>query len=92
MSSGVESLRRALEEARQVNPEPPRPLTRELPDPSPWPVEALGHPLAAAIGGIQDKTQAPAAICAQAVLATACLAVQGSSAGWLIARVRPTSF
>ncbi len=55
-------------------------------------METLGDPLAAAIEGIQDKTQAPAAICAQAVLATACLAVQGHINVVLpTGQVRPTS-
>jgi hypothetical protein len=58
-------------------PEAPRPLMREIPPADPFPTEALGKLLAAAAGGIQDRTQAPIAICGQSVLATATLATQG---------------
>src|SRR4051794_17478814 len=67
----------AFDEAEPFTPEPPRPLRRPLPPPDPFPVEALGDVLGAAARGIQDKTQAPLAICAQSVLAAATLAVQG---------------
>lgn len=56
--------------------EPPRPLMRELPPADPFPVDALGDVLGAAARAIHDRVQAPTAICAQAVLATATLAVQ----------------
>ena len=67
----------AFDEADHFTPEPPRPLRRPLPPPDPFPVEALGDVLGSATQGIQDKTQAPPAIGAQAVLAAATLAVQG---------------
>jgi Protein of unknown function (DUF3987) len=57
--------------------EPPRPLMREMPPPDPFPVEALGTTLANAAIGIQDRTQAPVAICGQSVLAAATLVTQG---------------
>ena len=57
--------------------EPPRPLMRELPPPDPFPTDALDGLLANAAVGIQDKTQAPIAICGQSVLASATLATQG---------------
>jgi hypothetical protein len=57
--------------------EPPRPLTRELPLPDPFPVEALGTVLAPAAHAIHDRVRAPLAICGQSVLAAATLAVQG---------------
>jgi hypothetical protein len=56
--------------------EPPRPLMRELPPADPFPVDALGDVLAAAARGINDRIQAPDAMCAQSVLAAATLAVQ----------------
>ena len=55
----------------------PTPLHREVPPPDEYPVEALGFPLAEAAWAIEDHTQAPIAVAAQAVLAAACLAVQG---------------
>lgn len=52
-----------------------RPLFRPLPPAQPYPTEALGA-LRNAAEAIQLRTQAPAAICAQAVLGAATLAVQ----------------
>ena len=57
--------------------EPPRPLSRELPDPEPFPVAALGGVLGNAAQAIHDRVQVPMAIGAQSVLAAATLAVQG---------------
>ena len=57
--------------------EPPRPLFREIPDPEPYPVDALGEILGGAAAAIHDITQAPLALCAQSVLGAAALAVQG---------------
>jgi hypothetical protein len=56
--------------------EPPRPLMRELPPADPYPLEALGSLLAGAARAIQDRIQAPEAICGQSVLAAAALAAQ----------------
>src|SRR5262245_978873 len=57
-------------------PEAPRPLMRELPPADPFPIDALGDILAPAARAIQDRVQAPLAICGQSVLASATLAVQ----------------
>jgi hypothetical protein len=57
--------------------ESPRRLMRELPAADPFPNDALTGILANAAAGIQDKTQAPFAICAQSVMAAATLVVQG---------------
>jgi hypothetical protein len=54
----------------------PLPLARSLPPADPYPVDALGADMAAAARAFQAKTQAPIAICANAVLAVACLAAQ----------------
>lgn len=57
----------------------PEPL-RRTPEPGePFPVEALGGVLAPAARAMHENIKAPAAICGQAVLATANLAVQGFS-------------
>src|SRR5262249_51374223 len=68
--------RRKQESAQQGEPEPPRPLMRELPPPDPFPIDALGGLLANTAIGIQDRTRAPIAICGQSVMAATTLAVQ----------------
>jgi hypothetical protein len=68
----------ALDTARKLDdPEPPRPLMRELPPADPFPVDALGALLAPTARAIHDRVQAPLAICGQSVLGAATLAVQG---------------
>ena len=67
----------AFDAAEDFSPEPPRPLRREMPPADPYPVDALGGVLGPAARGIEDRVQAPAAICAQSILAAASLAVQG---------------
>ncbi|MDO8397972.1 MAG: YfjI family protein [Bradyrhizobium sp.] len=57
--------------------ERPLPLLRALPPPEAFPVEALGDVLGPAAEAIQDAVQSPWAMCSQAVLAAATLAVQG---------------
>ena len=57
--------------------EAPRPLMREMPPADPFPTEALGSVLGNAAIAINDRTQAPLALCAQSVLAAATLAAQG---------------
>jgi hypothetical protein len=56
-------------------PEGPDPLVHEASPPEPYPLSALG-PLREAAEAVHDKTQAPAAIAAHAVLGAAALAVQ----------------
>jgi len=70
------SANAAFAQAESFAPEPPSPLMRVIPDGDAYPIEALG-PLRAAAEAIFDKTQAPAAIGAQAVLGVASLAAQG---------------
>ena len=57
--------------------ERPLPLVRDLPAPETFPIEALGDVLAPAAAASQDSVQSPWAMCGQAVLAAATLAVQG---------------
>ena len=62
---------------RQPDPkESPRPLTREIPPPEPYPVDALGEVLAGAAQAIHEVIQSPLGLCCQSVLAAAALAVQ----------------
>ena len=52
------------------------PLCRPVPPAAPYPVDALGGVLGAAVAAIRDIVQAPLALCAQSVLAAASLAAQ----------------
>jgi hypothetical protein len=72
----LDAVRLAVAAAPEANPEPPRPLMRELPPADPFPVYALGPVLASAAHAIHDRVQAPLAISGQSVLAAATLAVQ----------------
>ncbi|GAH13814.1 unnamed protein product, partial [marine sediment metagenome] len=53
-----------------------KPLQRELPEPEPFPIEALGEVLGGAAKNMTNTIKAPIAICGQSVLAAATLAVQ----------------
>ena len=89
MTAAIEA---AVKDASLHKPEPPRPLRRELPPAEPFPVAALGPVLAPAARAIQKVIQAPAAICAQSVLAAATLAVQAHADVMLpFGQVRPLS-
>lgn len=70
----MENIRR-LDDLQNVA-EQPRPLMREIPAAHPFPLEALGTVLGNAAKAIQDKIQAPIALCGQSVLAVTTLAVQ----------------
>ena len=67
---------REKETARRAD-EGPRPLTRQLPPETPFPVDSLGPVLSGVVKAIDAKTQAPLPICANSVLAVSTLAVQG---------------
>ncbi len=69
-------LRKVLEAAPVFQSERPLPLVRSVPEPDPFPVDALGVVLAGAVRAIEDQTQAPVEIAAQSVLAVATLATQ----------------
>ncbi len=56
-------------------PDPKRPLFRELPPALPFPRDALG-PLRQAAEAVHERTRAPVALAAQAVLAAVTLAIQ----------------
>lgn len=66
------------DEVSGVSPaERPLPLMRALPPPEAFPIDMLGDVLGPAAEAIQDLVQSPWAMCGQAVLAAATLAVQG---------------
>ncbi len=80
-----------LDELQNVT-EQPRPLMREIPSAHPFPLEALGTVLGNAAKAIQDKIQAPIALCGQSVLAVTTLAVQAHCDIQLpTGQVKPTS-
>lgn len=58
-------------------PAPPVPLRRELPPASEFPTHALGPILAPAARALHSHVQAPVALCGNAILGAAALAVQG---------------
>ena len=68
-----------------------KPLYRPLPEPDPFPVDALGDTLGGAVEAMSEIIQAPKAICANSILASATLAVQGHVDVVVDGRVRPTS-
>jgi hypothetical protein len=76
-SDGAAEVRRIIERAEDAQPEPPRPLMRELAPADPFPIDALGDVLGAAANAIHDRVQAPMAVGAQSVLGVANLAVMG---------------
>jgi hypothetical protein len=67
----------AIAIASNVKREPPRPLTRPVAPAAEYPINALEPGLAAAARALEARTQAPLALCAQAVLSAASLASQG---------------
>ncbi len=70
------SIAAAYGKATDLDIEPPRPLTRDIAEPEPFPLDALG-PLSPAARAIVAHTQAPDAIAGQSVLAASALATQG---------------
>lgn len=70
----------------------PQPLRRPLPDEKPYPVQLLGKAMEKVARAIHNKVQAPMSMCAQAVLATASLAVQAHANVELpTGQIRPVS-
>lgn len=70
-------IKEIITNAPQIMKEPPHPLRKSKREPKKFPIDSLPPILQDAILGIHDKIQAPLAICAQSVLATLNLAVQG---------------
>jgi len=68
-----------------------KPLYRPLPAPNKYPIEALGDILGSAVEAMSEIIQAPKAICANSILASATLAVQGHADVVIDGRTRPTS-
>lgn len=69
-------IKEAFEKAEKVEADKPLPLRKPATKAESFPANYMGELLAGAALAIQDKVQAPLAICAQSVLAAATLAVQ----------------
>ena len=67
----------------------PEPLGRTAPAPEPYPLEALGAILGGAALALHQIVQAPAALCAQSILAAASLAAQAHGNVVIDGRVIP---
>ena len=68
-----------------------KPLYRPLPESDPFPVEALGDILGGAVEEMSGIIKAPKAICANSILASATLAVQGHVDLVVDGRIYPAS-
>lgn len=77
MTSATAALNECLEQASEIQYDPPRSLRRPAGNPTEFPMDALPNTLKNSVLAIYDKTQAPIAICAQSVLAAITLAAQG---------------
>ena len=73
---GPDGVRASVNDAAPHTLEPPLPLIRDLPPAPPFPIAALSPRIQNAALSIHAATQAPMDICANAVLAAACLATQ----------------
>jgi len=80
----------ALHELAQQRSEP-EPLRRPLPEPSPFPLDALGPVLSVAANRLHQVVQAPAALCGQSVLSAAALAAQQHANVTIDGRTEPLS-
>lgn len=70
------TLKERLDGAEVIELERPRPLRRPSEASEPYPIDELGPVIAAAVRGVVDVVQVPAAIAAHSALANAALAVQ----------------
>ena len=68
-----------------------KPLYRPLPESDPFPIDVLGDILGGAVEAMSDIIQAPDAICANSILASNTLALQGHFDVVIDGRIRPTS-
>jgi len=75
---------------RSFTPEGPTPLIRDVPEAGPYPVAALG-PLREPAEAIAAATEAPVAMCAASVLASAALAAQGHRDAETLSGIAPAS-
>ncbi len=89
----IEDFHKKVEESEQLRAEwkEQKPLYRLLPESDPFPVDALGDVLGGVVEAMSEIIQAPRAICANSILASATLAVQGHADILIDGRVHPSS-
>lgn len=88
----ITKIKNSIENAEIIKKEPPQPLRKQSINSLEFPVDKLPPLLRDAILALHDKIQAPIEICAQSVLATANLVVQGYANILLpIGQIRPIS-
>jgi hypothetical protein len=92
-SHTIDELLEKVKESDQLEAEwsEQKPLYRSLPEPDPFPVDALGDILGGVVEVMSEIIQAPKAICANSILASATLTVQGHADIWIDGRIHPTS-
>ena len=92
-SRTVDELLKKVKDTESIGTEwrEQKPLYRPLPESAPYPVEALGDILGGAVETMSKIIQAPKAICANSILASATLAVQGHIDVSIDGRIHPTS-
>lgn len=92
-SHTIDELHKKVTESEKLGPEwkEQKPLYRPLPESDPYPVDALGNILGGAVEALSEIIQAPRAICANSILASATLAVQGHIDVLIDGRIHPTS-
>jgi hypothetical protein len=93
LSHTIDELHKKVEGSDQLGAEwrEQKPLYRSLPEPDPFPIDALGEILGGVVEAMSKIIQAPTAICANSVLASATLAVQSHVDILIDGRIYPTS-
>ena len=92
-SHTIDELHNKVTESEKLGPEwkEQKLLYRSLPESDPYPADALGDILGSAVEALSEIIQAPRAICANSILASATLAVQGHIDVLIDGRIHPTS-
>jgi hypothetical protein len=93
LSHTIDAFHKKVDESDKLGAEwqEQKPLYRSLPEPDPFPIDALGDVLGGVVEAMSEIIQAPAAICANSVLASATLAVQSHADILIDGRIYPTS-
>ena len=92
-SRTIDDFHNKVEESEKLGAEwkEQKPLYRPLPESDPLPIDVLGDILGGAVEAMSDIIQAPDAICANSILASNTLALQGHFDVVIDGRIRPTS-
>jgi hypothetical protein len=92
-SHTIDELHKKVKESDQLGAEwnEQKPLYRPLPESDLFPLDALGEILGGAVEAMSEIIQAPKALCANSILASATLAVQGHVDVVIDGRISPAS-